>query len=43
MTGQPHPAGDPLTAFRQTLARAHRAEAEVRRLRQLLAQEEQQQ
>ncbi len=43
MTDQPHPAGDPVTAFRQTLARAKRAEAEVRRLRQLLAQEEQEQ
>ena len=43
MTDQQRPAGDPLTAFRRVLARAHRAEAEVRRLRQLLAQEDQQQ
>lgn len=35
MTDQPHPVGDPLTAYRRALARAHRAEAEVRRLRAL--------
>lgn len=33
MTDQPHPVGDPVTAFRQTLARAHRVEAENRRLK----------
>ena len=43
MTEEPHPVGDPLAAYRRVLARAHRAEAEVRRLRQLLAQEEQEQ
>ena len=42
MIDGPYPVGDPVKAFRQTLARAHRAEAEVRRLRQLLAQQEQQ-
>ena len=36
MTGHPQPVGDPVKAFRQTLARAHRAEAEVRRLRALI-------
>lgn len=36
MSEQPHPVGDPVQAFRQALARAHRAEAEVRRLRALL-------
>ena len=43
MTEQQRPVGDPLVAYRRALARAHRAEAEVRRLRQLLAQEEQDQ
>lgn len=33
MTGQPHPVGDPVTAFRRTLARARRAENTVRALR----------
>lgn len=33
MTDQPHPVGDPVTAFRQTLARARRAEDTVRALR----------
>lgn len=33
MTDQPHPVGDPVTAFRQTLARARRVEAENRRLK----------
>lgn len=33
MTDQPHPAGDPVTAFRRTLARARRAENTVRALR----------
>ena len=33
MTDQPHPVGDPVTAFRQTLARARRAENTVRELR----------
>ena len=32
MTG-PHPVGDPVTAFRQTLARARRSENRVRELR----------
>ena len=41
VTEQQRPVGDPLVAYRRALARAHRAEAEVRRLRQLLAQEEQ--
>ena len=30
---RPHPVGDPVTAFRQTLARARRAENTVRALR----------
>lgn len=29
----PHPMGDPLTAYRRVLARARRAEARVRELR----------
>ena len=33
MTDQPYPVGDPVTAFRQTLARARRAENTVRALR----------
>lgn len=33
MTGQPHPVGDPVTAFRTALARARRAENTVRALR----------
>lgn len=33
MTDQPHPVGDPVKAFRQTLARARRAENTVRALR----------
>lgn len=31
---RPHPVGDPVTAFRQTLARARRAENRVRELRE---------
>lgn len=30
---KPHPVGDPVRAFRQTLARARRVEAENRRLK----------
>lgn len=33
MTDQPHPVGDPVTAFRTALARARRAEDTVRALR----------
>ena len=33
MTDHPHPVGDPVTAFRQTLARARRSENRVRELR----------
>ena len=33
MTDQPHPVGDPVKAFRQTLARAKRSENRVRELR----------
>ena len=36
MTEQPRPAGDPLVAYRRVLARAHRAEAEARRLRKII-------
>lgn len=39
MTDEPQPVGDPVKAFRQTLARAHRAEAEVRRLRAIIREE----
>ena len=39
MTEQPRPVGDPLVAYRRVLARAHRAEAEVRRLRALMREE----
>ena len=34
MTDQPHPVGDPVKAFRQTLARARRSESRVRELRE---------
>ena len=33
MTDQPHPAGDPVRAFRTALGRARRAERTVRTLR----------
>ena len=33
MTDQPHPVGDPLTAYVRVLARARRAENTVRELR----------
>lgn len=33
MTDYPHPVGDPVKAFRQTLARARRAENTARALR----------
>lgn len=37
MTGrEPQPVGDVLTAYRRVLARARRAEAEMRRLRALI-------
>ena len=39
VTDQPHPVGDPLVAYRRALARAHRAEAEVRRLRAVIREE----
>lgn len=42
MTEQPRPAGDPLTAYRRVLARAHRAEAENRRLKARLREMEDQ-
>lgn len=37
-----HPVGDPATAFRRVLARCRRVEAENRRLRALLAEQEDQ-
>ena len=33
MTEEPHPAGDPVRAFRTALRRAHKAERTVRELR----------
>ena len=33
MTDQPHPVGDPLTAYRRVLKRARRAENRARELR----------
>ena len=42
MTDQPHPAGDPVTAYRRVLARARNAETRNRALlRQLAALETQ--
>lgn len=38
MIDQPHPVGDPVAAFRQTLARCKRVEAENRRLKARLAE-----
>lgn len=38
MTDQRHPVGDPVTAFRQTLARCKRVEAENRQLKARLAE-----
>lgn len=40
MTG-PHPVGDPATAYRRALARAHRAEAKLRDLKARIAELEQ--
>lgn len=34
----PHPVGDPVIAFRQTLARCRRVEAENRRLKAQIAE-----
>ena len=34
MTDQPHPVGDPLTAYRRVLARCRRSENRVRELRE---------
>lgn len=38
---EPRPVGDPVTAYRRVLARAHRAEATVRELRARIAEEQQ--